>query len=785
MKKTTRNCILAAAFALGLSQGAHAQAYTQNFDDISTLSGSGWVQQNNSSPVGVNPVWFQGTSVAAGGPFDAYNGAANAYIACNFNSTAGGSGTISNWLVTPNRTFRNGDVFTFYTRKDAPDTYYDRMEVRMSTNGASTNVGTGATATGDFTTLLLSINPTLIGGVYPTTWTLYTITISGLSAPTSGRIAFRYYVTGAGPSGTYSDYIGVDNVVYTPYVCPALSVTPTSVPDATAGSAYSQSLSQTGALGTPSYAVTTGSLPSGMTLSSSGVLSGTPTVTGSFNFTVSVSDASGCAGSTAYTLSVACPNYTFGGAYGAGTAGVAYSQAPSVSGGIAPVTYSATGSLPPGLSMAAGTGTVSGTPTGTGTYSFTLNTTDANGCTGAASYSITINCPTNGASLTLPQTVFCANAGIATISGGSPAGGVYSGDGVSGTDFDPATGSQQIQYTLVDPYGCTQTAMDSVTVNPAPNVTASASPLNVCEGSDVTLSGSGADTYTWDNGVTDGVAFPATASTTVYTVTGTVAATGCSSTESVTITVNPVPNVGASTSIGSTSFCQGTTLALMGTGADTYTWDNGVFDGVDFTPDTSATYTVTGIVTSTGCSSTASVFLNVIAAPVADLSAISPTMVCANSGQVQLTGGSPAGGFYSGSNISSSSGTFETDLALPQGYLITYQVFDTVTGCSGQDTATIYVSTCTGIETHTMSENVSVYPNPSSGAFTVVYDNASHANLVIRITDIQGKAVAAEAVNDFTGTYTNTFDLSNFGKGMYLLEISDKGQVVHKKIVVQ
>ncbi|WP_376785899.1 choice-of-anchor J domain-containing protein [Diaphorobacter nitroreducens] len=69
---------------------------------------------------------------------------------------------------------------------------------------------------GDFTTLLLSVNPALVANVYPQVWTQYTVTISGLPAPTSGRTAFRYFVTGAGSLGSNSDYIGIDNVVYTP-----------------------------------------------------------------------------------------------------------------------------------------------------------------------------------------------------------------------------------------------------------------------------------------------------------------------------------------------------------------------------------------------------------------------------------------------------------------------------------------------------------------------------------------------------------------------------------------
>lgn len=288
--------------ASALSQQASAQSFTENFDDIGTLTASGWVMTNASVAVG-STNWFQGNPVSGGGPFDAYNGAANAYIGANYNNTAS-VGTISNWLMAPNRVLRNGDVLTFYTRKPNPDTYADRLEVRLGTNGASTNVGTGS-GTGDFSTLLFSVNPSLVLGVYPTSWTLYTVTVSGLPAPTSGRLAFRYFVTSGGLNGTNSDYIGIDNVVYTPYVCPAFTMTAGGALAAgTLLQPYGRTLSQTGALGAPSFAVTAGALPPGLTLSSAGAISGTPTAMGTFNFTVTVSDASGCSGLQTYAITV-------------------------------------------------------------------------------------------------------------------------------------------------------------------------------------------------------------------------------------------------------------------------------------------------------------------------------------------------------------------------------------------------------------------------------------------------------------------------------------------------
>ena len=177
---------------------------------------AGWAQQNLSTPVGTNPPWFQGNTAV----FAAQNGAATSYAACNFNSVAGAA-TISNWLFTPNVTLTNGDIFTFYTRAaTGGGVFPDRLQIRMSTNGASVNVGATNTSVGDYTTLLVDINPTYSTTAYPEVWTLYTVTISGLAGPVSGRLAFRYFVENGGPAGANSNFIGVDNVSYITFATP-------------------------------------------------------------------------------------------------------------------------------------------------------------------------------------------------------------------------------------------------------------------------------------------------------------------------------------------------------------------------------------------------------------------------------------------------------------------------------------------------------------------------------------------------------------------------------------
>ncbi len=113
----------------------------------------------------------------------------------------------------------------------------------------------------------------------------------------------------------------------------------------------------------------------------------------------------------------------------------------------------------------------------------------------------------------------------------------------------------------------------------------------VCEGEQVTLTATNPNNVaiSWDNGITDGTAFTPGVGTTIYTVTADDA--GCISTDQVEVTVNPLPNVDAGNDI---TICEGETVTLSGSGANSYNWDNGVVDGVSFTPGATTNYTLTG-----------------------------------------------------------------------------------------------------------------------------------------------------------------------------------------------
>jgi hypothetical protein len=169
----------------------------------------------------------------------------------------------------------------------------------------------------------------------------------------------------------------------------ALTISTASLPGGTVGTAYTSTLAATG--GVPPYTWTaTGSLPAGLALSGTGVLSGTPSAGGSFTIGVKVTDSQGVTATKSLPLSVTGVAITTAATLPNGTASLPYSQTLSVTSGSAPYTWSTGASLPPGLSLSAA-GVISGTPSVAGSFSFTIAVTDSGGQSATQTFTVTIN----------------------------------------------------------------------------------------------------------------------------------------------------------------------------------------------------------------------------------------------------------------------------------------------------------------------------------------------------------------------------------------------------------
>jgi hypothetical protein len=238
-----------------------------------------------------------------------------------------------------------------------------------------------------------------------------------------------------------------------------------------------------------------------------------------------------------------------------------------------------------------------------------------------------------------------------------------------------ATTTTTYTLTMGKGYGCPVIDPVTVTVNPLPTVVANSTATSVCAGTPVTLTGSGATSYTWTGSVTDNVAFtPAVTDT--YTVTGT-DANGCVNTDMITVTVNPIPTVVANAT--ATTVCEGTPVTLSGSGAMSYTWTGSVTDNVAFTPVVTDTYTVTGT-DANGCTNTdmITVTVNPLPTVVANSTA---TTVCDGS-MVTLSG--------SGALTYSWTGSVTDNVAFMPMMTDTYTVTGTdANGCMDTDVVTV------------------------------------------------------------------------------------------------
>ena len=312
-------------------------------------------------------------------------------------------------------------------------------------------------------------------GATPITWSISggTLTPGMALNPSTG-----VYSGTPSTAGTYSFTVRADNslgfdtrayqhTIVTPTVAPTITGPASPLSPGTAGSAYSTTFVATGT--TPiTWSVSAGSLPTGMGLNSStGAYTGTPTVAGTYTFTIRATNAGG-SDSDPYQHVI---NPSSSGAPAItgpaspltdGTQGTPYSATFTAT-GTAPITWGFTGTLPPGLALDASTGAYTGTPTTAGTYNFTITATNAAG-SDSDPYQHTIAGPvppaiTGPASPLSPGNEGTAYSAQFVATGTAPiTWSVTSGSLPTGMSLNPASGAYSGTPTVAGTYTFTVTA---------------------------------------------------------------------------------------------------------------------------------------------------------------------------------------------------------------------------------------------------------------------------------------------------------------------------------------
>ena len=288
-------------------------------------------------------------------------------------------------------------------------------------------------------------------------------------------------VDGAGLTGSQSLNLTV--------MANAPVITTTALPGADMGSSYSQNLQATG--GTPPYtwSIVSGSLPTGMSLSQN-VISGAPTAQGTFTFTVRVTDSALTTATQTLSITVD-PPLTSTMAVQVGTVGNAFNQAIPATGGLAPYTFAALSSLPPGLSLNTSTGAITGTPTNSGNYTGSYRVTDSLGYSVTGAFTITIDAAVSITTTSLPaaqqgtpySAALAATGGsgsnymFSVSAGNLPAGVTLSTAGaLSGTPT--ANGNFSVTFKVTDSNGGTGTAVLALNVSVAGTIITANLPAN-------------------------------------------------------------------------------------------------------------------------------------------------------------------------------------------------------------------------------------------------------------------------------------------------------------------
>lgn len=460
----------------------------------------------------------------------------------------------------------------------------------------------------------------------------------------------------------------------------------------------------------------------------------------------------------------------------------------------APGTFSST---PAGLVFVnSSTGEIDMTNSNDGVYSVTYTTSGA--CPGTSSQSITITSSPE-AEFSYAQNSYCNNGtNPAPIFGAGASAGTFTVD-IAGLSISSSTGVINLAASNAGTYNVTNTIAAAgacpadqetvqITIYDAPTAIVTGGGSVCGDGSTpidvtITLTGAAPWNFTYSDGTStqsvtnqSSPVFVISASNSgTYTVT-TVSDQNCAATGSgsAVVTFNANPTVSAG---GNQTVCEGALVTLNASGAQTYVWTEGVENGVAFTATSTETYEVTGT-DGNGCTGTATVTVTVNENPVVTLSAFES--LCDDASPLTLSGGSPAGGTYSGTGVTG--GIFNPSMGAGT-YDITY-TYTSTENCTASATQSILVESCASIEDWAMAANLTIFPNPASDELTISFFNTSSEQVRVSLLGADGKLIAVSVAKPFS-QYTESTDVTSLASGMYMVRFETAMGTEVRKVIVK
>lgn len=230
---------------------------------------------------------------------------------------------------------------------------------------------------------------------------------------------------------------------------------------------------------------------------------------------------------------------------------------------------------------------------------------------------------------------------------------------------------------------------------------------------------------------------------------------GCDSILSTTLTVTPIHNLNVNSSI-----CQGDSIFL----GDSFQTAAGIF--------------IDSLQTLNGCDSIITTTLTINPIPNVNISLFNPDTLCFNASSVILPTGTPSGGNYTGAGVAGIN--FDPAIAGIGIHNIIYTYTDT-NSCVNRDTTIITIDACTGINNSTSDFGILIYPNPSTGLFTIEKPNNLNKEVQIRVLDATSKLIVENTIS--LGKQKIEVDITTYSSGIYYLQLQVEEEVFVKQIL--